>query len=159
KERPRTETPVPEIPGTRVAIITDPELQTEQLQMLIRRPSHTYRTEADERRNLVNALFSGIAGQRMSDLARRPDATFVGGGIGPWGLIRDIETFAVGVSPKEGKSAAAFEAVLRELRRLSEHGALPAELERAKANLLRGRESAAAEAGKTESYALVGGPM
>ena len=158
-ERPRLEAAVPEIPGTRVSVITDPELQSESVQLLIRRPSHKYHTEADERRSIINSLMSGIAGQRLSDLSHRPDATFVGAGFGPSGLIRDIEVFALGVAPKEGQSAASFEAVLRELRRLDLHGVLPAELDRSKANFLRGREEAAAEADKTESYALVGQPI
>ncbi len=155
-ERPRTDASVPAIPGTRVAIITDPEETTESVELLIRRPSVHYRTEADERRNLINALLGSIAGQRMSELARKPDAPFVGAGFGSSGFVRDLQLFQVNVSAKQGKSAAAFEAALRELRRFGEHGVLPAELERAKASLLRGRESAASEIGKTESSLFVG---
>ena len=154
--RPRTEAPIPTIPGTRVAIITDPEETTESVQLLIRRPSVHYRTEADERRTLINALLGSIAGSRMSELARKPDAPFVAAGFGSSGFIRDLQLFQVNVSAKAGKSAAAFEAALRELRRFGEHGVLAPELERAKASLLRGRESAAAEIGKTESYVFLG---
>ena len=155
-ERRRVEAPVPTIPGTRVAVITDPEETTESIELLIRRPSVHYRSEADERRILINSLLGGIAGQRMAELARKPDAPFVAAGFGTSGFIRDLQLFQVTVSAKAGKSAAAFEAALRELRRFGEHGVLPAELERAKASLLRGRESAAAETGKTESYVFVG---
>jgi zinc protease len=155
-ERPRTDAPIPMIPGTRVAVITDPEETTESVELLIRRPSVHYQTEADERRVLINSLLGSIAGQRMSELARKPDAPFVGAGFGSSGFIRDLQIFEVNVSAKAGKSATAFEATLRELRRFDEHGVLAAELERAKASLLRGRESAAAETGKTESYVFVG---
>lgn len=153
--RPRVDVPIPVIPGTRVAIITDPEETTESVDLLIRRPSVKYRTEADERRNLINSLVGAIAGQRMAELARKPDAPFVGAGFGSSGFIRDLQIFEVSVSPKAGKGAVAFEAALRELRRFGAHGVLPTELERAKASLLRGRESAAAETGKTESYVFV----
>lgn len=153
--RPRVDAPIPAIPGTRVAIITDPEETTESVELLIRRPSVHYRTEADERRNLINSLVGGIAGQRMSELARKPDAPFVGAGFGSTGFIRDMQIFEVSVSPKAGKGAVAFEAALRELRRFGAHGVLPTELERAKASLLRSRESAAAETGKTESSVFV----
>jgi zinc protease len=155
-ERPRTDAPIPVIPGTRVAIITDPEQPTESVELMIRRPTTHYRTEADERRDLISSLFTMIASQRMQLLARKPDAPFTGAGFGPSGLIRDVEIFEVGAGAKEGKSAAAFEATLRELRRFDLHGVLPAELERAKASLLRGRESAAAEEGKTESDVFLG---
>jgi zinc protease len=155
KERPRTDAPVPSIPGTRMATVADPEQPTEGIELLIRRPTTHYRTETDERRDLVASLFSIIASQRFQELQRKPDVPFVGAGFGPSGLIRDLQVFQVGVSPKEGQGAAAFEAALRELRRLDEHGVLPAELDRAKASLLRGRESAAAEEGKTESDVYV----
>src|ERR1700690_2532280 len=85
-ERPRVAVPVPSIPGTRVAIVTDPEETTESVELLIRRPSVEYHTEADERRVLINSLVGTIAGQRMSELARKPDAPFVSAGFGPSGF-------------------------------------------------------------------------
>ncbi len=156
RPRPRVDAPIPEQPGTRVSIVTDPELGSESIQMLVRRPSHgPYRREADERRVLINAMVSTIAGQRLADLARNPNASFVGAGIGPTRLIRDVELFAVSVGPKEGKLTQAFGEVLREARRLAQHGVLPAELERAKASLLRAREVAANEQEKAFSSAFV----
>lgn len=156
RPRPRLDVPIPETAGTRISIVTDPEFGGESVQMLIRRPSHgPYRTEQDERRALINAIVSTIAGQRLSDLARRPEASYIGGGFGPTRLIRNVELFAVSVTPKEGKLTQAFEEVLREARRLAQHGVLPAELERAKASLLRGRELAADEQEKQFSGAFV----
>ena len=154
--RPRAEAPVPTIPGTRVAVITDPELTTESVELLIRRPTTTYRTETDERRNLISGLFASIASQRMQELGRKPDAPFTSAGFGSSGFIRDLQVFEVQVNAKAAKSSAAFEAALRELRRFDTHGVLPAELDRAKLSLLRGRESAAAEQDKTESGVFVG---
>ncbi|MEI2719853.1 MAG: insulinase family protein [Gemmatimonadales bacterium] len=156
RPRPRVDAPIPEQPGTRVSIVTDPELGSESIQLLVRRPSHgPYRREADERRALINGIVSTIAGQRLSDLARNPNAGFIGASIGPTRLIKDVELFAVAVGPKEGKLTQAFEEVLREARRLAQHGVLPAELERAKASLLRGREVAANEQDKAFSSAFV----
>jgi zinc protease len=156
RQRPRTDAPVPLIPGTRMVTVADPELTTESVDLLVRRPTTTYRTEADERRNEIYNLYSSIAAQRMQELSRKPDAPFVSAGFGPSGFIRDLQVFEVSVGPKAGRGAEAFESALRELRRLSLHGVLPAELDRAKASLLRGRESAAAEQGKTESGVFIG---
>ena len=155
-ERPRADAPVPTNPGTRVAVITDPEQPTESVELMIRRPTTSYRTEDDERRNLIAALFGSIAAQRMQLLSRKPDAPFTSAGFGSSGFVRDLRAFTVDVNAKEGKSAMAFEAALFELRRFKIHGVLPAELDRVKASLLRGRESAAAEAGKTESGSFIG---
>ncbi len=150
-ERPRTEAPIPLIPGTRVAIITDSEETNESVEMLIRRPTVHHRSEADERRDLINALGNSIVSQRMGELARKPDAPFVAAAFGPGGFLRDLQVYQVDVDAKTGRAAAAFAAVLREVRRLQQHGVLPAELERAKASLLRAEQDAAEETGKTES--------
>lgn len=155
KARPRVDAPVPVLAGTRMTTVADPEQPTDAIELLVRRPTTHYRTMTDERRNLVTSLYGIIASQRLQELRRKPDVPFVGAGFGPSGFIRDLQVFQVGVSPKEGQGAAAFEAVLRELRRFEEHGVLPAELDRAKASLLRSRESAAAEEGKTESTVYV----
>ncbi|HEX3929036.1 MAG TPA: insulinase family protein [Gemmatimonadales bacterium] len=154
-ERPRTETAVPDIPGTRVAIITDSELTSTSIQLLVRRPAEHYRTEADERRTLITGLYSIIGHQRFQELERHPDVPFLGASFGPTALVRNVGVFSFSVSAKDGMGAAAFEAGLRELRRLDEHGVLPAELERAKADLLRSRQQAAAEQNHTESEFFV----
>ncbi len=154
--RERPDFQVPEIPGTRVSTVTDPEITSESVQLLIRRPSHGYTSEADERLRLINALFSNIAGDRLEEVGRHTDAPFTFAFFGPSRLVRNIEIFALNASAKDGKTAAAFEAVLLEQRRLALHGVLPAELERAKADLLRGHERMAREADKTPSGYFVG---
>lgn len=156
RPRPRVDAPIPENPGTRVSILTDPELTAESVQLLVRRPGHgPYRTEDDERRFLLNAVLSTVASQRLADVARRPATTFVAASFGPARLIRDVELFALSVVAKEGKTEAAFGEVLTELRRLERHGVLPAELERARATLLRAREQQALEQDKQFSGAFV----
>ncbi len=149
--RPRTETVVPEVAGARVTVTTDPELSTESVQLLVRRPATHYRTEDDERRALVTALLSTIGNQRLGDIQRRPDAPFVSAFFGQSELVRNVEVFALVVNAKEGRTADAFEATLTEQHRLGVHGVLPAELERAKASLLRSREQSAAEQDKAFS--------
>ena len=158
KPRPRVEAPVPEIPGTRVVIITDPELSTENVSLQIRRSTVSYRTEADHRHQLLNQLFAMISGQRFSELSRRPETPFAWAFLGPSSLIRDIETTQIGLTAKSGRAADSFEAVLRELRRLELHGVLPAELERAKADMLSNDAQAAANEDnqKRNSWEIVG---
>lgn len=157
-ERPRREAPVPVIPGTRVSILTDPELNTEELWLQIRHDTSSYRTEADQRHYLRNQLFSMISGARLAELNRRPDSPFAWAFLGPSGLVRNIETTQLSVTAKKGKAAEAFEAALREFRRMELHGVLPAELERAKADLLSNdAQSAANEASQKRSSASIVG--
>jgi zinc protease len=153
--RERFEAPVPELAGVRFSAVTDDELTGESVQLLVRRPSTQSRTVADERRALVASLVSTVAGQRLEEVGRDADAPFSFAFFGPTTLVRDIGVFALSASAKDGRMAEAFEAVLLELRRLTAHGIGADELERAKADLLRGRERAAREADNTPSAALV----
>ena len=85
-----------------------------------------------------------ISGQRLTELSRHPESPFAWAYLGPSSLIHNIETTQLGVTAKSGRATEAFEAVLRELRRLELHGVLPAELERAKADMLSNDALAAA---------------
>ncbi len=147
---------VPEQPGVRFSSVTDAELTGETVQLLVRRPSVQSRTVADERQALVASLVSTIAGERLETVSRDANAPFSFAFFGPSALVRDIGVFALTASAKDGQLAEAFEAVLLELRRLAAHGVGAGELERAKADLLRGRDRAAREADNTPSSALVG---
>jgi zinc protease len=158
KPRPRLDAPIPVIPGTRISIVADPELSTEDISLQIRRPTTNYRTEADHRHQLINQLFAMISGERFTELQRRPETPFAWAFLGPSSLIRNIETTQLSVTPKSGKAAESFEAALRELRRFEVHGVLPAELERAKAAVLSNDQQLAANeaSGKRSSGGLVG---
>jgi len=118
----------------------------------------SYRTEADHRHQLLNQLFSLISGQRLTELSRRPETPFAWAYLGPSSLIRDIETTQLGLTAKSGRAAESFESVLRELRRLELHGVLPAELERAKADILSNEAQAAVneDSQKRSSWGIVG---
>lgn len=156
RPRARVEAAIPENPGTRVSIVTDPELDGESLQLLVRRPDRPpLRTEADFRRALIEGIIGDAARLRLQALARRPETPYTGAYFGPSRFLRDVAVFDLGASPKEGRTADAFRAVLFELRRLERHGLLPAELERGKTTYLRLAELAAAENAKSSSDGLV----
>jgi zinc protease len=154
--RPRPTVDVPEQAGVRFSSVSDAELTGESVQLLVRRPSTRSRTVADERQALIASLVSAIVGERLEAVGRDAEAPFSFAFFGPSSLVRDIGVFALSASAKDGRLAEAFEAVLLELRRLAVHGFGEGELERAKADLLRGRDRAAREADNTPSAALVG---
>lgn len=156
--RPRVDVAIPETPGTRVSIVTDPELDGESLMMYVRRPSSPpQRTEADLRSGLIRAFVGDIARLRLRELARKPETPFANGYFGLSRFLRDVTVFELGGSPKAGRSAEAFAAILLEKRRMELHGVLAPELEREKADFLRFAEQDALEAAKSASDGLAEG--
>jgi zinc protease len=151
RARARPSFPVPPNEAPLVTIATDPEEQVTSVGVLYKHPPRVLRTTADYRASLVAELHNSIFNQRLSELARRPDAPFSVASAGYGGFVRGTDAYQLYAVAKEGTALQALAAVLKEARRVREHGFLPAELQRARASLLRAYESAHAERDKTES--------
>lgn len=154
--RPRVAVSVPANETPLVTIVTDPEEQVTQVGVLHKHPPRASRTTGDYRTSLVSELYNAMLNRRLSELARKPDAPFSVASSGYGGFVRGVDAYQLVAVAREGTALASLEAVLTEARRVREHGFLPAELQRAKAALLRAYESAFAERDKTESAAYVG---
>ena len=155
RARARTGFPVPPNASPLVTIATDAEEQVTTVGVLYKHPPRVVRTERDYRQSLVAELYNAMFNQRLSELSRKPDAPFSVASSGYGGFVRGTDAYQLYAVAKEGTALAALEAMLTEARRVRDHGFLPAELQRAKANLLRGYESAYAERDKSESGAYV----
>jgi zinc protease len=142
------------VPGNReplVTIATDPEEQVTTVGVLYKHAPQAMRTAADYRRSLIEELYHTMFNARLGELARKEDTPFSVAGSSYGAFVRESDAYQLVAVAKEGKTMAAFEAVLTEARRVREHGFLAAELERAKADLRRAYESAYAERATTES--------
>jgi zinc protease len=149
--RARPAVPVPPNEQTLVSIATDPEQQVSTLYVLYKRPSRTERLVSDYRRSLVGELYNFMLNQRLSEIARKPDAPFSVASSSYGGFVRATDVYQLVATVKDGGLVKGLEAVLTEARRVDQHGFLPAELDRAKATTLRAYESAYAERDKSES--------
>ncbi|MBC7897445.1 MAG: insulinase family protein, partial [Cytophagaceae bacterium] len=156
RPRPRTNIPVPPNDAPLVTIATDPEEQVTSIGVLYKHTPRAVRTAQDYRTSLVASLYNDMLNRRLGELARKGDAPFSVASSGYGGFVRGTDAYQLVAVAKEGSTVEALEGVLTEARRVREHGFLPAELQRAKAALLRAYESAYAEREKTESGAYVG---
>jgi zinc protease len=154
--RPRVSPPVPPHDETLVTIATDREEQIASLQVVYKRDATKFTTARDYRALLVRRLHTSILNQRFGEISRRPDAPFSFASSGFGQFVRSTDVYQLATAAKEGASEQALEAVLTEARRVDQHGFLASELERTKAALLRGLESAHAERDKSESGDLAG---
>ncbi len=150
-ERPRPVVAVPGNDSTLVTIATDREEDVSTVQVLYKHAPVPLRTVADYRTMLVRELYNSMFNSRLSEITKRPNApfSFASSSYGPFVRASDVY-FLAAVVP-DGGIIPGLEALLREAKRVDEHGFLASELARAKASLLRGFETAYAERDKSES--------
>lgn len=155
RPRPRPTIAVPGNDSALVTIATDPEEQVGSVTVLYKHPAQVQRTVGDYRKSLVGELYNYMLNQRLSEIARRPDAPFSFAGSNYGSFVRSTEVYQLSAAAKAGGLLAALSAVLQEARRVDRHGFLPGELARARTALLRAYERAHAEREKTESARYV----
>ncbi|HUS22317.1 MAG TPA: insulinase family protein [Aeromicrobium sp.] len=143
--------PVPPHDDTRVVVATDPEAQASSVSVLYTRPLQKVETLANYRRDLVRSLFEGMLNARLGEIARRPDAPFLGASAGDDTLGRTVEAFGVSARVNEGGIPAGVDSLGQELARVRQFGFGDAELERAKKSTLAAYERAYNERDKSEN--------
>ncbi len=147
----RPEIAVPELPGTRVSVASDEELQLSTVEVTWRLPRRTTRTVGDWRQRLVEDIYNAAFNRRLGELSQRPDAPWVGASSGVSSYARAADAYSLSVAAKEGQLTTALQAALREARRVDQYGFLDAEVARVKTDIERGYERAFAERDKSES--------
>ncbi len=153
-KRVRSPVPVPHDHPTAVTIETDPEMPFSQVEVVDKIDHRPEATKSDYRRSLVEGLYHALMCVRLAELALDPDAPFTS--AGSWGsdLTRTADGRARFAHAKQGKTAEALAALLREIERAEQHGFTQAELDRGVSDRLAGAERLAAEWDKTPSHVI-----
>jgi zinc protease len=115
------------------------------------RPLRKSLTVGDYRRDLVRSLFEAMLDARLAEIARRPDAPFLGASSGDDTLGRTVEAFGVSARVNQGGIPKGIEALEQELARVRQFGFGDAELDRVKKATLASYERAYNEREKSES--------
>jgi zinc protease len=150
----RPAVPIPTHQDTRYAIVMDREAQGSSITVYHKRPLRELKTLADYRRSLVQSLMYQMINARFSEIARQPNAPFVGASSGDDTLGRTIEAFVVSARVQDGGAVRGLTVLGQELARVRQHGFGEAELGRAKASMLAGYERAYNERDKSRSESL-----
>ena len=152
RPRLRTEFDVPNNVAPLVAIATDREATSSQVQVTFKTPSLPVRTVRDYRRELMAELYTTMLNARFAEIAQKPEAPFLGASAGKGQfLARSTDGFTLAAGVKDGGIERGLEALLVEARRVDQFGYLQSELDRAKQNMLRSYERANAERDRTNS--------
>jgi zinc protease len=134
-----------------VNVSTDPELTRSSVTIERKRAREGDQHVADYRRDLVQRLVEHIMTERLGDLARRPDAKFLGAGVGGDTLGHDLATFSMGAGVPDGKLEDGITALAVEANRVREFGFSASEVERARSWMTSFYERAYNERDKSES--------
>jgi zinc protease len=141
---------VPAHDDTLFSVATDPEAQGWSVALAHKRPFEAERTVGDYRRALIQQLATQMLNLRLREIARRPNAPFLGAEAGGSGLVRPVEMYELGAAVQEGSIAAGLEALIVEARRMQQFGFTAEELDRARAALLASYDRALKERNTSE---------
>lgn len=147
---------VPPHAETLYSLVTDPEAQGWTVTLGFKSRADEQRTVGDYRASLVRQLIGQMLNPRLSEIARQPNAPFVGAEAGIDTFGRSLQLFEIGAAVPENGLAAGLEAAMREARRVQRFGFSAAELDRARRALLAFYERAYNERGTTESRSYAG---
>lgn len=139
--RPRQVYPVPDHEETLFAKVTDAEAPATLLQVYYKLPRQEEQSATAYRRSLVEGLYNSMMNARLDEVSRQPDPPFIMAGSGQDNrFVRSREVFMQLAVAQEDRVERALEALLAEAERVDRFGFTETELERAKAERLRGVE-------------------
>jgi zinc protease len=145
------DTSVPAHTDTLINMSTDPEAQGWSISLAFKGQAEHDTTVGGYRKTLVENLVSQMLNLRLRDIARRPNAPFLGAQAGTSNIGRTLELFEIEAVVPEGQLTEGLGAIVQEARRMQLHGFSVDELNRAKSALLAAYERAYKERNTSES--------
>ena len=124
-----------------VSIFTDPEMQRSSLQIHYKSqamPKQMNNTVTYEMMNILKSYISAMINERLSDIARKPNAPFISAGFSvaeSFGICPTLEVTSGQVMTQDGKLMEGYKALLVEMERMRRYGFTESEYERAKNNM------------------------
>ena len=138
-----TERPVYAVPDhdeTYVTVATDPEATSNSISIYHKVPRRDHMTYGGYRERTVEGVYFAMLNARLSEIAQKPDAPFVGAGMGRGYFVQTSDFYSMSAAVKDGGIEVGLDAVLTEMERAARHGFTQTELDRARTNAITGIE-------------------
>ena len=145
----------PRDPETR--ILVEPGIQSSIQLNWIKAPDTDPDTVAERRDNLLRNLGVAVLNRRLGELARADNPPFISASGGQSTLAESLDIASVSAAFNPGEWRRALETIEQEQRRLVEHGASDAEIQREITNIRASLENAVASAATRRTPALAMG--
>jgi len=146
--------PIPPHAKPRYSIVADAEAPQSTITIFEKGPEERQDRVGDYRRSLVENLTFQMLNARLAEIARKPDAPFLGANAGKTRLGRATLASVLMATAKDGALPRALTAVTEEAARASRFGFGEAELERARKGVLASYERMFNDRTTTESGGL-----
>jgi zinc protease len=146
--------PVPPHARPRYSIVADAEAPQSTITIFEKGPQERQDRVGDYRRSLVENLTFQMLNARLAEIARKPDAPFLGANAGKSRLGRGTLASVLTATARDGALPRALTSVTEEAARASRFGFGEAELERARKGVLASYERMFNERNTTESGGL-----
>ena len=134
-ETPRADRTVPLHADVLVSIVTDPEVTRSSVQVLWKQARQGDQLVGDYRRGLVEQLFTHMLNERLDEMGRKPDAPYLGAGVGGGSLTQTVDSFSLNARVQDGSILGGLSALAIEAKRVREFGFHASELDRAKRSM------------------------
>jgi len=151
KARERKIFPVPDQEESLFAMATDPEATGSRVSIYFKLDVEEQATIRAYRQMLIEFLYNGMLNKRLNELLRKPDPPFLFGFSNKGRIVRSKEFYILGAAVRDNGMERGLEALLTEAVRVKQHGFTQSELDRQKADMMRGIERAYNERDKSES--------
>jgi len=142
---------LPNHDDTKYVIATDKEMTRTVIYLYIKHEIEDKSTLNWFRNNLIKTLFTKMLNARYNELIQKADPPFLGAFAGESNFIRTKRFFSFGALVKETEVEKGLETLLKEVKRVENHGFLINEMERTKKQIIRSFQSAYNEKEKTNS--------
>lgn len=126
-----------------VAIVRDKEAQYTRIEMEFKKPQIPAQfrgTDMAYVQDLATELVCDMFNNRLSELAMKPEATFVGAGSYYGELVKLKDAFVAVYLAKQGQEVAAYKDLLTQLEKMRRYGFTHAEFDRVKKEMLAAYE-------------------
>ncbi|RLW68946.1 MAG: hypothetical protein B6D68_02780 [spirochete symbiont of Stewartia floridana] len=139
--RPRSEYAIQRHSETYSHIIHDPEMGHSNVQMYVKYDTPQINNRIDYKKDLVENLFVNMLNKRLSELRLSEDPPFLYSTGYTFSFTNKTSLASLSAEVNEDEALRGLEALLTEVERIRLHGFLPAELERAKIEILSSYEN------------------
>lgn len=129
---PEPKFPLPPTEGTLISTFDDPEITGTSISVIFKRDAPEAGTYRSQKPGLARNIFASLLSQRLTELSRKPEATFLEAGVRFSSLTPDVAIVNIGVAVPNNGIEQGFQQVMEEIARAAQTGFTQVELDRAK---------------------------
>ena len=135
--RPRPIYPVPDHPGTRYTIASDPEATATTVSVSTTMATRDQSTIGAYRQQTVERTFAGLLSTRLAEIAQKPDAPFLDAQANRSIFVQSAEVTTLGALVADGGVEKGLAALFNEADRVAQFGFTQGELDRYRLSIMR----------------------